>query len=294
VKSPCGAFYLRLHRRLGYRKKHGVKIIGTFLFVFAPVAALLNINAAGGEKSSRYEQPTLLTGTIFDSTNANRRVLYKFKRTVTRSGDTVKAVREYTYPDGKLASRELAIYDGDNLMSYELEELQNNARGDAKLSHPSNGAPTISFRYVPDLKTPDKVKADSEELQPDTLVNDMIAPFLAAHWTQISKGETIRCRYIAASRAETVGFKFAKVSESTREGKPVITVKMSASSFIIAALVDPLYFIMEKDGSHRVLQYDGRTTPKLKDGTNWKDLDAVTIFDWPVEAPNQQVSPKKD
>jgi hypothetical protein len=29
-----------------------------------------------------------------------------------------------------------------------------------------------------------------------------------------------------------------------------------------------------------VLQYDGRTTPKLKDGSKWKDLDAATVFDW--------------
>jgi hypothetical protein len=66
----------------------------------------------------------------------------------------------------------------------------------------------------------------------------------------------------------------------TYQGKAAVIIKMSASSFIIAALVDPLFFTMEKDGEHRVLQYDGRTTPKLKDGTKWKDLDAVTVFDW--------------
>ena len=233
-----------------------------------------------GETVSRYEQPTLLTGTIYDSKSGPKRALYKFKRTVTRSGDTVKALREYTFPDGKVAARELAVYEGNNLVSYQLEELQINARGDATVLRATNATPKISFLYISDLKTPDRAKTNSEELQPDTLVNDMIAPFLAAHWAQLIKGETVKCRYIAASRAETVGFKFAKVSESTREGKPVVIIKMSASSLIIAALVDPLFFTLEKDGTHRVLQYEGRTTPKVRDGTNWKDLDAVTVFDW--------------
>jgi hypothetical protein len=29
-----------------------------------------------------------------------------------------------------------------------------------------------------------------------------------------------------------------------------------------------------------VLQYVGRTTPKLKEGNKWKELDALTVFDW--------------
>ncbi len=37
---------------------------------------------------------------------------------------------------------------------------------------------------------------------------------------------------------------------------------------------------MEKNPTNRVLQYVGRTTPKIRVGTSWKDLDAVTVFDW--------------
>jgi len=55
---------------------------------------------------------------------------------------------------------------------------------------------------------------------------------------------------------------------------------MGASSPIIAALVDPLYFTVEKVPPHRVFQYAGRTTPKIRTGGKWNDLDAVTVFDW--------------
>jgi len=255
---------------------------GIFVVGFVLSAAFSTDKAAGGETSSKYEQPKLLAGTVYKANSDRKHVLYKFKRTVTRSGPTLNVVREFTYPDGKVAARERAVYEGDNLVSCELEELQINARGTAKvLRDPKSEAKgNISFEHVTDRNSPGKTKANTESLRPDTLVNDMIAPFLVAHWDDLMKGEVVKSRYLALTRAETVGFKFARQAESTWQGKPVVIIKMSATSLIIAALVDPVFFTMEKGGEHRVLQYDGRTTPKIKDGNKWKDLDAVTVFDW--------------
>jgi len=56
---------------------------------------------------------------------------------------------------------------------------------------------------------------------------------------------------------------------------------MEPTSPIIARLIDPVIFTVEKDGPHRVLQYVGRVTPKTKAGTKWADLDATFVFDWP-------------
>jgi hypothetical protein len=251
---------------------------GIFFVGFVLNAAFLPNPAVGAGTPSRYEPPQLLLGTIYAANSGQKRVLYKFKRAVTRSGDTVTAVREFTAPDGSLAARETAVYEGDNLVSYDLEELQIQARGTVKLSRGSKTEATIAFQYV--SGTNPKRNASTESLRPDTLISDMLAPFLAAHWNDLLKGKEVKCRYVAAARAETVGFKFVKHAESTVQGKPAVIIKMAPSSFLIAALVDPLFFTMEKDGAHRVLQYDGRTTPKIKDGSRWKDLDAVTVFDW--------------
>jgi hypothetical protein len=263
--------------------KHRMKPLPCILTAWLVLgAAFPTVKAAGSESPSRYEQPKLMTGTIYEANSDRKVVLYKFKRTVTRSGPAVNVVREFIYPDGKIAARESAVYEGDSLVSYDLEELQINARGTVKVlrdpKNDSNGK--IFFEYVNSSDASAKKKANTESLRPNTLINDTIAQFLAAHWDDLMKGETVKCRYIAATRAETVGFKFVKQSESSWEGKPVVIIKMSASSVIIAALVDPLYFTMEKNGEHRVLQYVGRTTPKIKDGNKWKDLDAVTVFDW--------------
>ncbi|MEY2466359.1 MAG: hypothetical protein QOD03_880, partial [Verrucomicrobiota bacterium] len=43
---------------------------------------------------------------------------------------------------------------------------------------------------------------------------------------------------------------------------------------------DPLYFTLEKEGEHRVLQYSGRITPSISRNNKWEDADAMTVFDW--------------
>ena len=241
-------------------------------------AGLLPNPVLGAETPSRYEYPRLLTGTIYAVNSDQKCALYKFKRTVTTSGNSMTAVREFTDSDGQLAAREIAVYLGNDLVSFELEDLQTKTRTMVKLARAAKTEATIAFNYVSDNNT--KTNVTTESLRPDTLIIDMIAPFLVAHWDDLLKGKEVKCRYVAADRAETVGFKFAKHAESTRNGKPVVVLKMSPSSFVIAAFVNPIFVTMEKEGEHHVLQYDGRTTPKIKDGNKWKDLDAVTVFDW--------------
>ena len=251
---------------------------GSWIVCFVLNVVLLPDVTVGADTPSKYESPKLLTGTLYAMKSDKKSALYKFKREVTRSGNTIKAVREFTTPEGQLVARETAVYERDSLVSYDLEELQIQARGTVNLARDPKAEATIAFKYVSGNNT--KTNTSTESLRPDTLISDMIASFLAAHWNDLMKGKDVKCRFVAADRAETVGFKFAKHSESTMQGKPTVIIKMAPSSFVIAALVDPLYFTLEKDGEHHVLQYDGRTTPKIKDGNKWKDLDAVTVFDW--------------
>lgn len=225
----------------------------------------------------KYEFPTSLTGTIYDATGTN--LLFGFKRTATRAGTNLNVLREYSAPDGKLAAREALTYHGDRLVAYALEELQTGAKGSAKIlydqSNPAAGK--IEFNY---LVPGGRSENTTESLRPDTLTSDMIPPFLTDHWTDLMKGREVRCRYLFVPRKETLGFTFKRHAETTWRGKPVVVIRMEATSWVVGLAVDPLFFTMEKDGQHRVLQYTGRTTPKIKVKAGWKDVDAVTVFDW--------------
>ena len=230
-----------------------------------------------------YEAPALLTGTIYAKDPGQKQVLFKFKRTATRAGSKISVVREYTYPDGKPAVRERAIYDGDDLVSFALEELQIGAAGSATIRRePGNSLRgTISFEYTEGAASGAKPKTSTEALRNDTVISDMVAPFLASHWAELAGGRKVRCRYVVVPRRETVGFAFVKESETTCQGRKAVILRMEATSFIIARLVDPLYFTVEAEAPHRVFQFVGRLTPKVKVGSAWEDLDGLMIFDWP-------------
>src|SRR5262249_49146027 len=152
--------------------------------------------------------------------------------------------REYAYPDGKLAARERVLYNGDDLQSYELQELQTGAYGRALVRpNADNPASTVlSFESSKNLASRGRPTRRSETLRNHTLNYDIVGPFLPEHWDALMRGEELKCRMIVAPRAETVGFRAVKESETQWQGKPIVILKMEHTSPLIRALVDPLHF----------------------------------------------------
>lgn len=241
---------------------------------------LTAIGAEEAEASNAYRAPDLLTASIYS--RDRKEVSFTFKRVVERSGETQRVERTFNYASGKPAARERVVYDRKGLVCYELEELQWGGSGSVTV-RPSPKDPAkneIEFRY---LKEPGaKPKVRTEALRENTLIADTVGMFLVSQWDAIARGEKVKCRFIVLQRTETVGFTFSKESPSAREGTPVLMVKMEPSSHLLSALVDPILFTVEANPPHRVLEYTGRTTPKVQVGGKWKDWDAVTVFDWPA------------
>lgn len=229
-----------------------------------------------------YEEPAHLIGNIYAKGAESGKVLFKSERRATRTGDKVRVTCDYSYPDGAPAAHHQIIYESGRLSSFEEQLLQTGEKGSAVIrSDPRDPArERIFFEYSAGLGSEAKKSSASEVLEKDTLVDDMIPAFITAHWEALQKGEFAKFRYIVLSRKETVGFKLVKESETTWKGTPVVRIKMEPASFVIAQLVEPLYFIVEKQGQHRILEYVGRTTPLVKSGNKWKELDAVSIFEW--------------
>ena len=231
---------------------------------------------------SIYEEPSSLTASIYARGSNPPRLLFKFRRAASVSGSTVHVLREYLYPDGRVAAREQVLYDGNKLQSYELDELQTDSFGLVRLHEdPKNpGKLQASFDYGKDLRHRTHARSSTETVTPGVLVNDMIGVFLSANYDRLEQGQKVNCRYIVVSRRETVGLSFSKQSDTTYQGHEAITLKLQPTSPLISVLVDPLYFIVDKAPPHHVLQYTGRTTPKINEGGHWKDLDVMTVFDW--------------
>jgi hypothetical protein len=237
---------------------------------------------ASSSLQARFVVPDIITAGIYAAESSSAPLLFNFKRTITRDASTLKVLREYNYADGKPAAREHVVYENDAPAFYQLEELQTGDIGSATIkrdpTNPNKGR--ITFQYIKDASRHPTVSTRTEVLQPDTLINDTVGMFLASHWDSLVRGEKVGCRYIVLGRRETVGFTFRKESETQWRGRDVIVLKMEPTSFLIAALVDPLHFLVEKAPPHRVLQYTGPTAPKLGHPGHWSDLAAVTIFNW--------------
>ena len=218
------------------------------------------------------DEPPLLTGTIYETSSGTNKILFTFRRTAVRSNDSVHVVRDFLYPSGALAARERIVFERGELLSFQLDEKQTGAHGGSTVT--KDAKRKLLFDWTTDGKT----KTDRETFAADTLIGDMIPHFIITHWNELARGESVSFRFIASSRLETVGFKLVKESEVDWRGKRAVRVRMEPSSVIIRQIVAPLFFIVEKDGAHRVLEYVGRITPKQRDGTKWKDLDARTIY----------------
>jgi len=220
-----------------------------------------------------YAVPLVLSAKIYSLTG-DKKLLFTFRRTITQTNANVVSLREFKTPDGTLAAREVVRYVSNRFVSYELNEPMRTARGRI---FADGRQKQLNFSYT-ESGTPTRTAA--EPLQPDTMIADMIGPFLNAHWDALMHGDSVKFRFAVMNRQETIGFKFTKDSETTRYGQPVVRVKMSATSVVYSPFVDPLYFTVAKNAPHRVLDYTGETTPRIIVGGQWKDVVALTVFDW--------------
>jgi hypothetical protein len=226
-----------------------------------------------------YAEPKVLTGTLYAIGSNRKTVLYNFRRTATRSGAFVHVERQFFRTDGMLAAVDKVVYQSNQLVFYLMQEFQARVSGAVQVApDPENPAQQqIFISYGPGLIPP---KGNAQNLLPDTVFDDTVYPFMMAHWDALIRGDIVKFRFVSFEWERTFEFRFAKTGESVQNGQPVVQITMKPISLLVATLVNPLIFTVEKNGSHRVLSYLGRTTPRIQKGKSWKYLDAETVFDY--------------
>ncbi len=227
-----------------------------------------------------YAKPKLLTGTLYEIGSDRKKVLYTFRRTATNSGSFVHVERQFFRTNGMLAAVDKVTYKSNQLVSYRMLEFQARVSGAVQIApDPNNPArQQIFISYGPGLIPP---IGRAQDLPPGTVFDDTVYPFMMAHWDALMRGNTIEFHFISFEWERTFMFQFVKTGESVQNGRPVVQITMKPASRLIAEMVDPLTFTVEKHSPHHILSYTGRTTPRIQKGKSWKYLDAETIFDYP-------------
>ena len=257
----------------------------------APLSALIVVVLFRSLISSSFagdEHLQFLTGRILDKASDTDKLLFIFKRSAQVTNEITRVACDYFTPDGSIAVAEKFVYDQDALSSFEIDQFQTGAKGSGAVvadeNNPSKKRLVLKWTTAHDGKP--ATKTSSEDLRKDTLVSDMIPGFIGKHWDELAGGKEAAFRCIIPSRLETVGFELVKDSETYWHGKKVLRLRMKASNFFAARLVAPLFFVVESEPPHRVLEYTGRTAPKQRKGQKWRDLDARVVFDWQTGRPN--------
>lgn len=226
-----------------------------------------------------YATPPLLTGTIYESGSDGKKILFTFRRTATRSNDVVRVERQFLRPDGFLAAVEIVTYQSNQLATLEMKEFQAGLAGELKII-PDAKKPARQKLVIGFGRGPEPLKSDVQNLPSDAVVDDTLYPFMLAHWDALMRGDAVKFHFVSLEWERTFVFRLVKIAETTQDGRAAVRIKMEPANLLVARLVNPLYFTVEKDAPHRVLAYVGRTTPRVKKGKSWKYLDAETVFDW--------------
>lgn len=211
------------------------------------------------------------TGKVYAKDSHRKDLLFNLKRVETlKDGQTQHVTETFTDPSGKEVVRMDGDFKDGKIYSYTLNQPQTGVKGmiDVKDGH-------ANFSYQEAGKSP---KTSDEKLDGVFVIGLSFKNFIKDNWDKLLKGDDAVMRFGVPERQETVGFKFFKDKEMKMDGKDIVVFEMKPTSFVIAAIVKPLFFYYDKN-SGNLIEFIGRTIPKEKDGNSFKDLDAETVYD---------------
>lgn len=235
-------------------KKASLIVVGATLFYtlgLSPAAAAPNYSAD-----------------VYDLGHKNK--LYDFKVEGVDEGEITRYTSRYFDLEKKVLIEERTTLKGQQIVKTEIDQNQLGAKAVVEFD-----GKVAKFTKTVDGAT----KTESETVKGDFVMSANFQGYVQSHWKELNEGKTVNFRYGVWDRMETVGFQLRKTGETGEGAQKRIALQMKPSSFIIAALVNPLEFKFSADGAHLMFM-KGRIQPKVKAGEKWKDQDGEVDYKW--------------
>ncbi|HEX7675798.1 MAG TPA: hypothetical protein VF412_16595 [Bdellovibrio sp.] len=205
---------------------------------------------------------------LYDLNSQRNEKLYTAIIESTPSSDGAKFHTVFRDLQGKTALEETGLISGADLKDYTIDRPQTNEKGHIEVRDGK-----VYFTYEGDGKK----KTAEEKVSGDILCPANFSAFVRAHWGELNAGTAVPVRYAVWDRRETVGFTLQKMGESDHEGKKWMELRMKPTSFVIAAIVDPIHLWYAVD-SKKLMVMKGRVQVKKQVDGKWKDLDAESVY----------------
>ncbi|MCB0421469.1 MAG: hypothetical protein KDD61_10770 [Bdellovibrionales bacterium] len=208
----------------------------------------------------------IIGSSIYEMKSQRKKLLFtsQFERRVSE-GKEIETVKFFD-PSGELAVEEEVRFSNGQVESFVEKSFQTKAEGLIKV---------VMNRVLFEWSVEGKVKKDDEALKGNFVTGLSLVRFVHKNWEPLKAGKEIDIRFAVPHRLETVGFSLKRQTQKEKKGS--LLIKMKPSSFIISALVDPVYFTFD-ESSKELRSYVGRVKPKKKVNNSWKDLDAEVVY----------------
>lgn len=208
------------------------------------------------------------SGEIFEMNSNKGKKLYSIENKTIEKDSQFDSTTTYSDLSGQAVFVEKTLGQDARFSKVEIEQKQINAQATVEIKEGK-----IYFSKTENGKT----KTSDESLRGDTVISSSLTRYVKSKWADLMASKEVEFRIASWERMETVGFELKKMGTDKVDGQDVVTIRMKASSFIIAALVNPITFRFAADGS-RLVSMSGRVAPKQKKGDSWKDLDGDVFY----------------
>lgn len=137
------------------------------------------------------------------------------------------------------------------------------------------------YYKVTDL-TDQSVKTAEEDAEENLVVPSTVIPYVAPHFGALQAGKELRLKVAVLDRRESFSFVMRKIrNEIAIDGAQVMVLEMAPASFIVKALVDPMYFYV-KPGKGELFAFEGRSALRRKQGGQYKEMKVRTAYEYKV------------
>lgn len=200
---------------------------------------------------------------VFDVEGKTKLFTYEAKRVYDKDAMSFEAqFKDAT--TGEVVALEKAQIKNGVIERYEVQRIQTKESGIIEVK---DGKIVFSYNDA------GKKSESKEPLKETTLVSATLVPHLESKFSDLLAKKDVDFRYAVWYRKETVGFRFSFDKEENDQ----VVIKMNPTNFLYKSLVNPIYFTFKKS-SKKLVSIKGRTLPKHKVGSAWKDLDALAIY----------------
>lgn len=230
---------------------------------------LILFSALGSPNAHALIADPQTSGSIYVTPQTQKNAIFRYSRTSSGDGASTKSSTSYFDRTGKVAAEEFIVLENNKIKTYRFQQHQIADLGEAKVADGK-----ISFTFTRAGKTISK----TEPYDDDIIAPDMIQHHIQTHWDQLANYQTNSIRLLVIERAETIGFEFYKEKSRVLNGKKVTDVIMKPSNFFLSLLVKPARLTFESEGTHKLLEFQGRLP--LRNPENFDQvIDAQLVID---------------